>query len=64
MTVSSCGLVMQSGIRDPAQRKVVVGKEPPNQLIAQDQTRCIVTERQFEEVAIGETVSCVWFEVV
>ncbi len=60
---SSCSLVMQSGINIPAERKVVVDKEAPARLIARDQTQCTVPETQFESLAVGETVSCVWFEV-
>ena len=63
LVASSCSLVMQSGINIPAERKVVVDKEAPNRLIARDQTQCTVPDNRFESLAIGATVSCVWFEV-
>jgi hypothetical protein len=48
---------------DPAPslaRKLVVGKEPPVTLIAEDGTRCITSRDRFERTRIGTEVWCVW----
>ena len=41
-------------------RKPVSGKEEPATLLARDGSRCIVTEKRFKEVALGEQVTCAW----
>lgn len=41
-------------------RKAVYGKEDPATLVAQDGTRCAVTEKRYRETAIGEVVWCAW----
>jgi hypothetical protein len=40
--------------------KRVAGKEPPPTLIAEDGTRCIVTEGRFRETEIGGNALCAW----
>jgi hypothetical protein len=40
--------------------KYVAGKEPPTTLIAEDRTRCIVTESRYRETEIGSKVWCEW----
>jgi hypothetical protein len=40
--------------------KRVAGKEPPTTLIAEDGTRCIVTEGRFRETEIGGDALCAW----
>jgi len=40
--------------------KLVAAKEEPTTLIADDRSRCIVTERKFRETAIGSDVLCDW----
>jgi hypothetical protein len=40
--------------------KRVTGKEPPTTLIAQDGTRCVVTEGRYRETEIGSEVWCAW----
>ena len=44
----------------PLAQKVVHGKEPRTTLLAHDGTRCQVTEKRYNEIAIGEQVWCVW----
>jgi hypothetical protein len=40
--------------------KRVSGKEPPTTLIAEDGTRCIVTEGRYREAKIGSDAWCAW----
>jgi hypothetical protein len=40
--------------------KRVTGKEPPTTLIAEDGTRCMVTESRFRETEIGGNALCAW----
>lgn len=40
--------------------KLVVGKEPPTELIAEDGTRCITSRKRFDRTRIGSEVWCVW----
>jgi hypothetical protein len=41
-------------------RKLVVGKDAPVTLIAEDGTRCITSRDRFERTRIGAEVWCVW----
>lgn len=41
-------------------RKAVYGKEDPATFVAQDGTRCAVTEKRYRETALGEVVWCSW----
>ena len=41
-------------------RKLVVGKEAPLDLIAEDGTRCLTTRTRFEGTKIGAKVWCLW----
>ena len=48
---------------EPAQvlaRKLVVGKEAPLDLIAEDGSRCLTTKDRFEKTRIGSKVWCLW----
>jgi hypothetical protein len=48
---------------EPAQvlaRKLVVGKEAPLDLIAEDGSRCPTTKGRFEKTRIGSKVWCLW----
>jgi hypothetical protein len=49
-----------SGHRPALDRKLVVGKDPPVTLIAEDGTRCITSRDRFEQTRIGSEVWCVW----
>ena len=40
--------------------KAVYGKREPVTIIAQDKTECIVSEKKFRELAVGEKVRCEW----
>lgn len=40
--------------------KLVVGKEAPNELIADDGTRCITSRERFDQTRIGSEIWCVW----
>jgi hypothetical protein len=40
--------------------KLVVGKEWPNELIADDGTRCITSKERFDRGRIGSEIWCVW----
>jgi len=40
--------------------KVVAGKEPPTTLIAEDASRCTVTEGRYREIQIGDRALCAW----
>jgi hypothetical protein len=40
--------------------KRVAGKEPPATLIAEDHTRCVVTEGRYRETEIGSDAWCAW----
>jgi len=40
--------------------KAVIGKEPPNRLIAQDGTTCIVPVDKYEKMVLGASAVCVW----
>lgn len=42
------------------ERKLVVGKEAPAELIAEDGTRCLTTESRFKGTLIGSKAWCVW----
>ena len=48
------------GVSPEFTEKLVVGKEPPNQLIAEDGTRCITSRERYERARIGAEVWCVW----
>lgn len=41
-------------------RKLVVGKQAPADLIAEDGTRCRTTESRFKRTLIGSEAWCVW----
>jgi hypothetical protein len=41
-------------------QKVVHGKQDPATLIAVDGSKCIVPEKRFREVVVGEKVVCGW----
>jgi hypothetical protein len=41
-------------------RKLVVGKDGPVTLIADDGARCITSRNRFERARIGSEVWCVW----
>jgi hypothetical protein len=40
--------------------KWVTSKEAPTTLIADDGTRCTVSEKQFNDTRIGDSALCVW----
>jgi hypothetical protein len=40
--------------------KPVAGKEPPTTLIAEDGTKCVVTEDRYRETKVGDEAWCVW----
>jgi hypothetical protein len=40
--------------------RIVKGKEEPNILLADDRSRCRVSEKKYRETAIGEAVLCAW----
>jgi hypothetical protein len=40
--------------------KRVAGKEPPTTLIAEDGTKCVVTEGRYREIKIGDEAWCTW----
>ena len=40
--------------------KAVIGKEPPNRLLAQDGTTCIVPADKYDRIAIGASSLCIW----
>lgn len=40
--------------------KLVVGKEPPTELIAEDGTRCLTSRKRFDRTRIGSEIWCVW----
>ena len=40
--------------------KLVVGKEPPNELIADDGSRCITSRERFDRTRVGSEIWCVW----
>ncbi|MGQ0713412.1 MAG: hypothetical protein ACT4PJ_06740 [Gemmatimonadaceae bacterium] len=65
--VSACAVVPlhTRGQRSPDPphvlgRKLVVGKEVPLDLIAEDGTRCLTTKKRYERTRIGSKVWCVW----
>ena len=41
-------------------KKLVVAKEAPLDLVAEDGTRCLTTKRRFERTKIGSEVWCLW----
>lgn len=41
-------------------RKLVIGKEGPLDLIAEDGTRCQTSKERFEKTRIGSKVWCLW----
>ena len=49
---------MPHNVRMDAKR--VAGKEPPTSLIAEDGTKCVVTEDRYRETKVGEEAWCVW----
>jgi hypothetical protein len=40
--------------------KRVAGKESPVTLIAEDGTKCVVTEDRYRETRVGDEAWCVW----
>ena len=40
--------------------KLVVGKVPPTELIAEDNSRCITSKDRFDRTRIGSEVWCLW----
>lgn len=41
-------------------RKTVTSKEAPNRLFAADGSSCTVSEKQFNETAVGTDATCLW----
>lgn len=41
-------------------KKMVVAKEAPLDLIAEDGTRCLTTKNRFERTKLGSKVWCLW----
>lgn len=66
LLLSGCALLLPvRGLRgaDPAPtlaRKLVVAKQPPADLIAEDGTRCLTTEGRFKRARVGTEAWCVW----
>ena len=66
IAVSGCMVPLHTrGQRNPEPaevlaRKLVVGKEPPLDLIAEDGSRCLTTKDRFEKTRIGSKVWCLW----
>jgi hypothetical protein len=54
------GTSSREGGRSEVGRKAVYGKEDPATLVAQDGTRCAVTDKRYRETALGEVVWCAW----
>ena len=44
--------------------KAVVGKQPPNLLIAQDGSQCTVPQEKYAQVALGRPMVCIWGDPV
>jgi hypothetical protein len=40
--------------------KNVTAKEPPTTLVAHDGTRCIVSQKRYDETRIGDNALCAW----
>ena len=40
--------------------KPVAGKEPPTTLVAEDGTKCVVTESRYRDTKVGDEAWCVW----
>jgi hypothetical protein len=41
-------------------RKLVMGKVAPNELIADDNSRCVTSRERFDRTRIGSEVWCLW----
>jgi hypothetical protein len=63
--LSGCASIPVPGTKDKAlERKAVVRKQEPNELVASDQSRCLTTAAKMVRTQIGQQVWCVWhFEV-
>lgn len=44
--------------------KAVVGKRPPNLLIAPDGSECIVSRAKYAQVALGNPMICIWGDAI
>ena len=44
----------------PFREKVVMSKLENNELLAMDDTTCMVSRGRYEDVDIGESVACLW----
>lgn len=67
LSVAACGAIplpirgLHGGDHPPSlDRKLVVGKDAPVTLIAEDGTRCVTSPDRFERTRIGAEVWCVW----
>ena len=63
LATGGCGALVETaansaGLQSPA--KAVADKAPPDLLIAWDGTTCRVPEARFENIQIGQRVTCVW----
>jgi hypothetical protein len=67
LAVAACGAIplpirgLHGGDQPPSlDRKLVVGKDAPVTLVAEDGTLCITSRDRFEQTRIGSEVWCVW----
>ena len=60
--LAGCGLIEfaanSAGLGSPSKR--VEAKASPNTLFASDGTRCQVPEARFEQIEVGDHITCVW----
>ena len=58
LTGAGCSQTMKDG--SELSRKRVTAKSEPNELVADDWSRCAVSRSKFEETEVGDRVWCIW----
>ena len=60
--LAGCGLIEfaanTAGLSSPSKR--VEAKASPNTLVASDGTSCQVPEARFDQIEVGDWITCVW----
>ena len=62
IALSGCAGIPLPGTGGKAvERKAVIAKSEPDELVADDQTRCRTTSAKLAHTRVGEKVWCVWY---
>jgi hypothetical protein len=60
-TLSGCASIPLPGTGGKTlERKAVIGTHEPDELVAEDQTRCRATSEKLARTRVGQKVWCLW----